>query len=257
MKLKTLGLKSVDLNQRESIGFILEYGNNSLLLDCGVYTSSLMMDKFSLSIDEINKIFISHTHIDHWAGLLWLINSYSFIEYYDEKNNENNIELIINKQNKKLIDLVKDNFSYLIGYKGNSLSITEISNDEKNTEDMSFFDIPHTVKNTGVRIDHNGKSFCYLPDVGEINESLINSVKNCDFLLISVAAHDNKAKEMNSFGFITTKDACNLCNKANVKNVAFFHTYFEEDLALIESSAEHSLSSTKLINLRNNPVISI
>ena len=53
---------------------LLHYGGDYLLFDCGEGTQ-LQMEKAKVSPMKVNRIFISHWHADHFAGLLPLIET--------------------------------------------------------------------------------------------------------------------------------------------------------------------------------------
>ncbi len=65
---------AVASNDRHQAAILLHYGADYLLLDCGEGTQ-LQMEKARVSPLKLKRIFISHWHADHFAGLLPLIET--------------------------------------------------------------------------------------------------------------------------------------------------------------------------------------
>jgi len=65
---------AVPSTKRHQAAILLQYMGDYLLFDCGEGTQ-LQMEKVKISPMKINKIFISHWHADHFAGLLPLIET--------------------------------------------------------------------------------------------------------------------------------------------------------------------------------------
>ncbi len=60
--------------KRNQAAILLHYGPEYFLFDCGEGTQ-LQLEKAGVSPSKISKIFISHWHADHFAGLLPLIET--------------------------------------------------------------------------------------------------------------------------------------------------------------------------------------
>ena len=70
-------VSGVPSKDRNHPAIILEYygeGKDTILFDCGEGTQKQLM-KSGISFMDINKIFISHWHADHFAGLIGLIQT--------------------------------------------------------------------------------------------------------------------------------------------------------------------------------------
>lgn len=57
---------------RSSAGILIEYGKKKILFDCGPDTSKKIAEAH-INVNDINDIFISHGHIDHFIGLPMLV----------------------------------------------------------------------------------------------------------------------------------------------------------------------------------------
>jgi len=60
--------------RRNHSAIYLRYGEHNFLWDCGEGTQKQIM-KSGLNFMKIDKIFITHWHADHWAGLIGLIQT--------------------------------------------------------------------------------------------------------------------------------------------------------------------------------------
>jgi len=70
-------VSGVPSKDRNHPAIILEYygeGKDTILFDCGEGTQKQLM-KSGISFMDVNKIFISHWHADHFAGLIGLIQT--------------------------------------------------------------------------------------------------------------------------------------------------------------------------------------
>lgn len=64
----------VPTRRRNHSAIHLRYGENNFLWDCGEGTQR-QINKARLNFMKIDKIFITHWHADHWAGLIGLIQT--------------------------------------------------------------------------------------------------------------------------------------------------------------------------------------
>ena len=55
-------------------------GGESMLFDCGEGTQKRMMTA-NISFMKIDRVFISHWHADHWAGLIGMIQIQMTMEF--------------------------------------------------------------------------------------------------------------------------------------------------------------------------------
>lgn len=77
IKLVFLGSgSSVPTAERNHPGIHLDYEGDSFLWDCGEGAQRQMM-RAGLKLMRINRIFITHWHADHFAGLIGLIETYN------------------------------------------------------------------------------------------------------------------------------------------------------------------------------------
>lgn len=84
MRIKILGTSGgMSSPDRASAGIIVEYKHNTYLFDCGDMTSVQMM-KAKTSVTDLDGIFISHGHIDHYIGLPMLIMHHMMLQHREK-----------------------------------------------------------------------------------------------------------------------------------------------------------------------------
>ncbi|PSH02161.1 MAG: ribonuclease Z, partial [Nanohaloarchaea archaeon QH_8_44_6] len=75
MEIRTLGTSSaVPSKTRDLPANMISFNGERLLFDCGEGTQKKIMEK-KLGLMDISRIFISHWHADHFAGLIGLIQT--------------------------------------------------------------------------------------------------------------------------------------------------------------------------------------
>ncbi len=65
---------AVAAHGRSQSALVLSYGNCNYLIDCGEGTQ-VLLEKYKISVEKIDVIFISHLHADHFLGVFGLISS--------------------------------------------------------------------------------------------------------------------------------------------------------------------------------------
>ena len=138
-------VSGIPSKNRNHPAIILEYfgeGKDTLLFDCGEGTQKQLM-LAGISFMDINKIFISHWHADHFAGLIPLIQTMNLEKRTKELK-------IFGPEAEKFVSDIID-----LGYFGLRFPVEAINipfeGDEINlvdeTEDYQLFSIPayHTV----------------------------------------------------------------------------------------------------------------
>ncbi|MCK5043272.1 MAG: MBL fold metallo-hydrolase, partial [Candidatus Aenigmarchaeota archaeon] len=77
IKVKFLGTTaSIPTRERNLPSVFVMFKGERMLFDCGEGTQRQLMDQ-GLKFMKINRIFITHWHADHFAGILGLIQTMS------------------------------------------------------------------------------------------------------------------------------------------------------------------------------------
>jgi len=181
----------------------IETEQTKILIDAG-NTCKYLMNKFlelEINPNEINAIFITHTHVDHIGGLKTLLKKINPCVYFTEKMSPY-LSFI---ENYKLIDSDKIMLNDMM------INVLKTSHD---TEDS-----------VGYIINNNGKSVVYITDTGYINKRYLELLKNRDFYIME-SNHDIEMLNNSSYPFATRQrilsDKGHLSNYDSAKYLANF-----------------------------------
>ena len=80
---------------------------------------------------------------------------------------------------------------------------------------------------TGYRIEHAGKSVCYVTDtehvVGKLDQTIIGLIEGADLVIYDSTYTDKEFPNMVGWGHSTWEEGVRLCRAANAKTLAIFH----------------------------------
>jgi pantetheine-phosphate adenylyltransferase len=199
---------------RASAGYMVQYKNASILLDCGDLTSR-QMQLARINVNEIDAIFISHNHIDHYIGLPMLVLHHMMmfgrkkpLDIYCPE--EVSVSLAIMFNAYPIASPFQINFNEIpYGVNVNGLQVTPFVVDHGITDAYGF-------KVTNER----GKSVVYSGDTKPCNST--ESVSECADLLIHEATFASDwTKEVH--GHSTVKEAIALAERAKVHKLILTH----------------------------------
>lgn len=205
--------------------FVLQNEEENFLIDTGGGAELInrLLHK-NIGLDSIRHIFISHSHIDHIMGFLWLMKKQGLkLDYYihlycNDLVYENIIMLIGLVLNQKFLDIfkkyvvvhiLKDNDSYTIG--GNT---------------YTFFDIlGKGVKQFGFEWMVDNKKYMFLGDES-LSKELYSRVLNAYFVMHEAFCLDSEESIFKAYqkNHSTVKSACDVLDSLHVKNVLLYHT---------------------------------
>ena len=219
-------------------GFLVEYNNKKVLLDCGNGITRLL--NFPEDLKDLS-IIITHYHKDHFGDLGAL--QYASYVYH-------NLELI----NKKIkIYLPENDFAF------NKVSIT--SNSESYAEyygihnsysfviddlNITFEDNKsHTIESYMVKLQNENFKIIYTSDIGTTNSSkLVEFSKDAD--LIICESSFLKKHNTNSKTHMAAYDASILANKSNARKLLLTHFWPEEDKTLYLEEAKQNFENVEI-----------
>ena len=263
MQLTFLGTSSmVPTKERNQIAVFLSYGSEGILFDCGEGTQR-QFKLAGISLTKVTKILISHWHGDHVLGLPGLMQSLSSTEYnstleiYGPSGTKKRMEKMfeafvfdkrlnfIVKEIKSGIFFENDDFkleSDTLEHGIETLGFRFVEKDKRKIDmkKIKKFGIPEGPLlgklQQGKEIEHNGKKI--MPDDITYIESgkklaYITDTVLCDNcyeiadnvdLLISEATYSSKLVDKSEeYGHMTAKQAAQLANKANAKQLVLIH----------------------------------
>ncbi|MFZ7101241.1 MAG: MBL fold metallo-hydrolase [Peptococcaceae bacterium] len=231
-KLYILGTGHAMVTKCYNTCFTIFNGDEHFLVDAGGGNTILAnLQKLDISIEKIKHIFISHKHIDHLLGCIWIIRAFAS-RIMKNKNSaaELNIyacqdvikiinAIVENTLDKKQTATLKDCVTY---YK-----IEDNCNHHILNWYVEFFDI-HSKKEKqfGFRINlRNNKKLTFLGDEPYYEESY-EYANNSDYLLHEAFCLFSQREIFQPYEkhHATVKEACENARKLNAKNLILYHT---------------------------------
>lgn len=152
--------------------YYLSDGKTSVLIDGGLGIRSVkkIFKEYSLSLEEIKAVFVTHDHADHIKAVGHLANKHNLPIYTTNEVHEGIQKSYcmtekLSSEHKKIIN------------KGESVTVGSI--------EITCFDVPHdSADNVGYHIKIGEKYFTFITDVGRITPVISEYVKNTDYLVM-------------------------------------------------------------------------
>lgn len=231
-KIIVLGTGTASAVENFNTCFILEDSKGEyLLVDTGGGNGILKQLKDAkVDLTKIHNIFISHKHIDHLYGMLWI---YRFVDISMAKGTyEGNLNIYCHDEVAEIIrwqikNLLRKQQQQFIDKR---IFINVVQDHEKIKVldyELEFLDIiSKSDKQYGFKtILNNGKTLAFLGDE-PLYEELYNDVRNVDYLLhesfcLETESDKYKPKEKNHD---TVKSASIKAENLGVKNLVLWHT---------------------------------
>lgn len=205
--------------ERNPSGFILEADNKKILLDAGHGVIRRMVD-FGFNYQDIDLVFISHFHTDHFGDAFNMVHSRWVDDNYAGKTNKPLLFLGPEGIKKRFslwrrIFWVEPNESYPVEFKEGSFK-HKLGNIEIET-----FPVYHVkwFRSVGVVIKYNGKKIVYTGDVGSDQDfkQLVEKCKGAD-LVVTEASYEKPTPNHYTIGQIQQ-----LIQAAGIKKVLAVH----------------------------------
>lgn len=225
MKLTVLGSGYfIPTKDRNSSGYLLETGGESILLDTGSGTLRQLI-KCGHSIWDISKIFYSHLHIDHTADLPPIL----FTRKYSQPDScgERELSVFAHPDFNKFIDGFEKLYGEWINNPDYPYNFHPIMPGEYsfNTVDLSVFKGNHTDQSLMYRFkDRSGKSLIYTGDTG-FSDTLIEASQNASVLLIECSSSNSNPVE----GHMTPSELSTLIHESRPELTLLTHISPETD----------------------------
>lgn len=231
MELTMLGTGNALVTECYNTCFVINDDGKYLLVDGGGGNTVLsQLKKSNIDVCDIHEIFVTHKHVDHILGIVWMVRiicqnmakgkyeGEAFIYAHDE---------VISLIEKMADDLLTKKQTRFIG---DRLHLVEVTDGEKrviNGRELQFFDIHSTkAKQFGFSmVMDDGKKLVCCGDE-PCPESCYPYAENAEWLLHEAFCLYSQADEFKPYekNHSTVKDACELATKLGVKNLLLYHT---------------------------------
>lgn len=231
MKLTMLGTGAALALKYYNTCFLLEEGGRYLLVDGGGGGELLKRIKAAgADWRDIKDIFVTHKHIDHLLGVIWLIRLICNALKKGVYKGEARIYA-----HKELCEIIKNIACALLQEKeskfiGEGLYLTPVADGESRevlNRKITFFDIHSSkAKQFGFSLEYApGKKLVCCGDE-PCNAYVAPRALNADWLLHEAFCLFSQADIFKPYekSHSTVKDACETAQKLNVKNLVLYHT---------------------------------
>lgn len=231
MKLTMLGTGNALVTECYNTCFVMEENGEYFLVDGGGGNEILRRLKMAgIDWKNIKTIFVTHKHIDHFMGIIWLIRM--ICQNMNKGTYDGDVTLY---GHDEVISLIRDISEKLIGtkftkYFDSRVHLTVVSDgDQKQilNRPVTFFDICSTkAKQFGfqMRLTQESKFTCCGDE--PCAESAYALAYDSEWLMHEAFCLFGEADIFGPYEkhHSTVKDACLLAEKLNVKNLILYHT---------------------------------
>ena len=263
MQITFLGTSSmVPTKERNQIAVFLSYGSEGILFDCGEGTQR-QFKIAGISLTKVTKVLVSHWHGDHVLGLPGLIQTLSSMDYsskleiYGPAGTKKRMEkmfeaFVFDKKISLIVKEVKSGIffenndfqleAHLLEHGIETLGYSLVEKDKRKVDIKKIKKLgvpfgPLIGKlQEGKPIEHNGKKI--MPDdatyiengkkIAYITDTVLcdNCYKiadNADLLVCEATYSSKLVDKSEEYGHMTAKQAAQVANKANVKQLVLIH----------------------------------
>lgn len=231
MRLTMLGTGSASVTDCYNTCFVIEDNGKYFMVDGGggnLVVSQLK--KSNISVNDIHHIFVTHKHLDHIVGVIWMIRF--ILQNMNTESYEGDAYIYGHDEVISVIDslshtLIRPKESDLIGKRLHLVTVEDNSVFDIINHEVTFFDINSTkTKQFGFKINiDDDKYLCCLGDE-PFKEPARKHAMNSEWLLHEAFCLDSQADIFNPYEkhHSTVKNACETAAYLGIKNLVLYHT---------------------------------
>ena len=231
MNITMLGTGNALVTECYNTCFILSGNGQNFLVDTGGGNAILHQLKHAgFSLTDIHDVFISHSHIDHILGVIWIIrisaqlmNKGKFSGDINIYSHDEVIPLIDDLARKLLLP-------YQYEFVHSRIHFHTVNSNETRKiigHEVKFFDInSERTKQFGFIMDYdNGKKLAFCGDE-PCNRECECYISGCEWVMHEAFCLYSEADIFSPYEkhHSTVKDACNTAQRLGVKNLLLYHT---------------------------------
>lgn len=231
MKLSILGTGNAQATNCYNTCFVLEEGGKCLLVDGGGGNTLLsQLQKVNYSWKDMRDIFVTHIHIDHLLGIVWMLRM--ILQGMSRKQYEGEARLYAHGE---VISVLRQLADMLLTPKetkfiDDRFHFIEVKDGEQRTvidREFTFFDIGSTkAKQFGFSMKTaDGKKITCCGDEPYCEREYVYA-KDSDVLLHEAFCLYSQRDIFDPYkkNHSTVKDACELAEQLQVPNLILYHT---------------------------------
>jgi phosphoribosyl 1,2-cyclic phosphodiesterase len=202
-------------------------GGRRLIFDAGTGIRTLGLDLARQAPLDID-IYFTHTHLDHLSGLTF------FAPLFDARNSvrmwAGHLEapytlkkVVSNLMQAPIypvtLEIFKAKVSFIEFTAGEQLSCGTVA--------MRTARLNHPNGATGYRIEHAGKSICYITDTehrpGGVDKTIVELCRGADVMIYDCSYTDEEYARYKGWGHSTWQEGVRVADAAGVGTLAIFH----------------------------------
>ena len=207
------------VNDGGTSSYLVECGENAVLLDAGSGMTSKMLSK--IDINNLKFVVLSHMHFDHISDIFVLSYAVSFLK------NDKKLKVYMFDDGSASANLIKNIKEFDII----NINTNTIYNDSGFT--FSFYKMAHPVISHGVKLSCNNKTLAYTGDT-TINGDLPSLIDGADLLIADGCFlskdHNENKPHMSALEVANLSKAYNVLTI--VSHIAYNYTDEEVELEL-------------------------
>ncbi|MBS0537959.1 MAG: MBL fold metallo-hydrolase [Proteobacteria bacterium] len=216
-------------------------GGRRLIFDAGSGIRTLGLDLVRQAPLDLD-IYFTHTHLDHLSGLTF------FAPLFDARNSvrlwaghleaPHTLKSVVNNlMQAPIYPVTLDIFRASVGFKefrcGDTLDCGPIT--------LRTAPLNHPNGATGYRIEHGGKSICYITDTehrdGERDKTIVELCRGADVMIYDSSYTDEEYERYRGWGHSTWQEGVRVADAAGVGTLAIFHHDPSHDDAFMDDVA--------------------
>jgi len=230
MKLTVIGSGTAIIKkERRAPSFFLEIENQKLLFDCGWGCLEGLLE-IGTDINEVDQIFISHSHANHLTNLIPLLQSILVTQaFFPKKSRKKDLIIHGYKGFKNDYEILRKIMfpergePYKIEIHEHDSGEESIGNIEIKTTSVNH--VPQYFPSVAYRINSEEKSFTYSGDCN-YNENIISLAQKSDLLLLDCSVPVESFQKHGPFpNHLSPFEAGEIAQKSEVKTLVLFHLY--------------------------------
>lgn len=226
-----LGTGNANVTKCYNTCFAIRNEQGYFLVDAGGGNGILaQLEKARIPMEEIHEIFLSHEHTDHLLGMVWIIRMIA--AKMKQGKYEGDLHIYCHRDlTETLLTIVRltvqDKFVKLIGERIFLDSLEDGDIRKILGYSVQFFDIQSIkAKQYGFSLMlQNGKKFTFVGDE-PYRDCEYEYAREADWLLHEAFCLFSQAEKFRPYEkcHTTVKDACELAQRLQVKNLILYHT---------------------------------
>ncbi len=231
MDITMLGTGNALVTECYNTCFVLHEDNQYFMVDGGGGSTILhQLRHAGIDWKSIRNIFVTHKHIDHITGALWMVRM--ICQYMNQEEYEGEATIYAHDEVIALLwdlseKLLQKKETAFINKRLHLVSVEDGETKEVLKKKVTFFDIHSTkARQFGFCMElENGDKITCCGDE-PYNSCEKQYAKNSKWLLHEAFCMDSEAEIFHPYEkhHSTVKDACEIAQKLNVRNLLLYHT---------------------------------